>query len=233
MERLIIFCVPHLLAEAKLDNLCEPLDSLDRVLVCDLVAASQTIVNFFNISRTFSENELIRETQLEKKKFVKDKPGKANPRPATNSAAKKVEDKSRAPGNLTGPKTMKKQPTEVLPTTASPQLSIFQLLTSINEQTAESLYPISFFQERVFSLRGRNTFFKAFSKAQRYELFSLNYYQLTHFSTLILGQRLHGSMHRIQLKLAKIKQAMRKAQRDLAVDPEEKTFRINRDRYEI
>ena len=82
-------------------------------------------------------------------------------------------------------------------------------------------------------MRGRNTFFKAFSKAHRYELFSLNYYQLTHFSKMILGERLQGTMYRIQIKLLKIKQAMRKAQRDLAVDPGEKSFRTNQNRYEI
>ena len=40
-------------------------------------------------------------------------------------------------------------------------------------------------------------------------------------------------MFRLQLKLSKIKQAMRKVQKDLAIDPEEKSFRINQNRYEI
>ena len=50
MERLMVFCVPHLLAEAELEKLEGPIENFDKIEVCDMTAASQTIVNFFNIS---------------------------------------------------------------------------------------------------------------------------------------------------------------------------------------
>ena len=59
MERLMIFCIPHLLAEAELENLEGPIEDFDKILVCDMTAASQTIVSFFNTSRSFDENELL------------------------------------------------------------------------------------------------------------------------------------------------------------------------------
>ena len=71
MERLMIFCIPHLLAEAELENLQGPLEDFDKILVCDMTAASQTIVSFFNTSRSFDENELLQEAKVGKGKKSK------------------------------------------------------------------------------------------------------------------------------------------------------------------
>ena len=110
MERLIIFCMPHLLVEAKLNEIEEPLESLKKVCVCDMEAATQTIINFFNIKRTFSENELVKEVQQEKNKFIKEKSSKTFSRYIANSASKKmVDDKTdRTTGSNISSKNSKK-----------------------------------------------------------------------------------------------------------------------------
>ena len=57
-ERLVIFCVTHLLVEAKL--LEEDELNIDAP-VCSMSEIGSTICNFFNVSYTFTQNELLRE----------------------------------------------------------------------------------------------------------------------------------------------------------------------------
>ena len=93
----------------------------------------------------------------------------------------------------------------------SKRLSAFELLVNSSEQ-AETLYPISFFQQKIERQRSTNTFIKAFEKGKSFDLFSISYVQPDHFNKHILGHRLKDTIVRIKSKLLKIKQAMRLSQ---------------------
>ena len=144
----MVFCVPHLLAEAELEKLEGPLENLDKIEVCDMTAASQTIINFFKTSRSFSETELLSGIKSDKKKKSK---GKSLERIKTMSkivvasGSSKLEDKQKNSATNSSLKLLKKTPTEVVPLVPPKELSVFELLTSINEHTGDSLYPINFF----------------------------------------------------------------------------------------
>ena len=99
------------------------------------------------------------------------------------------------------------------------------------------MYPIHLFKARVDSARGLNTLIRAFdleagSTAFKAGMSIMSYYQPDTFSEKILGQRLSTATLRLNLKLRKIKWAMRNVALKEAADAE-KTFRASQKNYEI